>query len=236
MKLEFIHAKKAEHSVTTLCRVLGVSKSGYYASAKRPECTRSREDRLLGAKVRASHEGSRGTYGAPRIHADLKEEGFDVSLKRIARLMQEQGLTGQRKKAFRRTTNSDHLFTIAPNVLERRFEVEEPNRAWVTDITYVRTWQGWLYLAVVIDLFSRRVVGWAADEHMRTELVVDALRMALGRRCPGPGLVCHSDRGSQYASYKYRGELRERGLVCSMSRRADCWDSEYMGACHRAAA
>jgi len=225
MRFEFIYAEKARHSITALCRVLRVSRSGYFAWAARPQSQRAKEEHILRAKVRASHEASRGTYGSPRVQADLRDDGFDVSRKRVARLMREEGLRGRSKKGFQRTTDSNHQLGVASNILERKFDVTAPDTAWVTDITSVHTWAGWLYVAVIVDLFSRRVVGWAADDHMRTELVLDALHMALGRRRPDDGLLHHSDRGSQYASRDYRRELDERGVVCSMSRKANCWDN-----------
>ena len=211
MRFKFILAEKDNHSVTALCRVMQVALSGYYAWTRRPESARAKADHLLRAKVRASHAASRRTYGSPRVRADLKAEGFSVGRNKVARLMREEGLQGCAKKGFRKTTDSNHDLAIAPNTLDRKFKVAAPNAAWVTDITYVWTWEGWMYLAVVVDLFSRRVVGWAVAEHMRTELVTGALQMALGRRCPGDGLLHHSDRGSQYASGDYRQQLRDNG-------------------------
>jgi putative transposase len=225
MRFKFILAEKDNHSVTALCRVMQVALSGYYAWTRRPESARAKADHLLRAKVRASHAASRRTYGSPRVRADLEAEGFSVGRNKVARLMREEGLQGCAKKGFRKTTDSNHDLAIAPNTLDRKFKVAAPNAAWVTDITYVWTWEGWMYLAVVVDLFSRRVVGWAVAEHMRTELVTGALQMALGRRCPGDGLLHHSDRGSQYASGDYRQQLRDNGIVCSMSRKANCWDN-----------
>ncbi len=225
MRFKFILAEKGNHSVTALCRVMQVAMSGYYAWVHRPESARAKADHLLRAKVRVSHATSRRTYGSPRVHADLQAEGFTVSRNKVARLMREEGLQGCVKKAFRKTTDSNHDLAIAPNTLDRQFEVAAPNTAWVTDITFVWTWEGWMYLAVIVDLFSRRVVGWAAADHMRTELVTSALQMALGRRCPDDGLLHHSDRGSQYASGDYRKQLRDNGIVCSMSRKANCWDN-----------
>jgi transposase InsO family protein len=156
---------------------------------------------------------------------DLKEDGFEVGRRRVARLMREEGLTGSPPRPYKRTTDSKHNDKVADNVLDRHFTVDAPNKVWATDITYVRTWQGWMYLAVVIDLFSRRVVGLATATHMRTELVLDALSMALDRRVPDAGLLHHSDRGSQYASGAYRDALRDNGIVCSMSRKGNCWDN-----------
>ena len=225
MRFVFVHAEKAKHSVRMLCRVLRVSPSGYYAWRQRSPESRAQRDAALAVHIRAIHKRSRCTYGSPRIHAELKREGLAVGRKRVARIMRHEGLEAAPRKRFRTTTDSKHSLPVAPNLLQRQFDVTDVNRAWVTDITYVWTWQGWLYLAVVVDLFSRRVVGWAADEHMRTELVLDALGMAIARRRPAPGLVHHSDRGSQYASHRYREELERHGLVASMSRKGDCWDN-----------
>jgi len=228
VKFSFIDVEKANFPVKTLCKMLEVSTSGYYASRKRGPSKRSRENEALLVRVKAIHAKSRGTYGSPRIREEIVASDAlkkPVSRKRIARLMREAGIEGRCPKRFRRTTNSEHEHPIAENRLERDFTASAPNRAWVTDITYVRTWEGWLYLAVVIDLFSRRVVGWAIAPHMRTELVLDALRMALGRRVPSANLVHHSDRGCQYASTEYRSLLQQHAINCSMSRTGDCWDN-----------
>lgn len=225
MKFGFIHAEKALHSIRVMCRVLHVSASGYYAWTRREPSLRTRRDVVLATHIRAVHRTSRGTYGSPRIHAQLHRDGFEASRKRIARLMREQGIAAVPRRRFRRTTDSRHDLPIAPNVLKRDFTAAEPNRVWVTDMTYVWTWQGWMYLAVILDLFSRRVVGWAVANHMRTELVLCALSRALGVRQPRAGLVHHSDRGSQYASAEYRAQLQARGIRCSMSRRGDCYDN-----------
>ncbi len=225
MRFSFIHAEKANHTVRALCRNLDVSPAGYYAWAGREPSKREREDAVLTVHIRAIHRASRGTYGSPRIRAQLRRDGFDVSRKRVVRLMNEAGIEGQKPKRWRTTTDSKHDLPVAPNLLERDFTADAPDRVWVSDITYIRTWEGWVYLAVFIDQFSRRVVGWAAAEHMRTELVVDALEMAVRRRQPAPGLIVHSDRGSQYASGLFQHHLASRGFVASMSRRGDCWDN-----------
>ena len=225
MRFAFIDAEKAKHRVSTMCRVLKVSRSGLYAWTKRTPSVQCREDDRLTVRIRASHAASNGCYGSPRVHQDLLDDGCTASRKRVARIMRECGIRGCPPKRFKRTTESDHRLPIARNVLARSFTATRPNEAWVTDITYVRTWEGWLYVAVIIDLFSRRVVGWAIADHLRTELVLDALRMALGRRTPSRGLVHHSDRGCQYASKAYREILARRGITCSMSRRGDCWDN-----------
>lgn len=225
MRFAFIDVEKAVYPLSLLCRVLRVTRSGYYAWLERPESKRRQQDRSLQVKVRSFHTASRGTYGSPRIHRDLREDGEHVGRKRVARLMREDGLSGQLPRAFRRTTDSAHDLPVAKNLLKRDFAPEAMDRVWVSDITYVRTWEGWLYLAAVIDLYSRRVIGWAIADHMRTELTLEALRMAIGQRCPEPGLIHHSDRGSQYASDAYQAELAAHGMVSSMSRRGNCWDN-----------
>lgn len=209
-----------------MCRVLGVSRSGYYAWRKRGPSEHDQEDVVLAAEIVDAFEESRGTYGSPRVHAELQARGFQVGRKRVERHMREQGLVGRPPPKFRRTTDSNHGEPIAPNIVAREFEIDEPDRVWVADITYVWTLQGWMYLAVVIDLFSRRVVGWSMAKHMRVELVLGALSAALGKRVPAEdGLVFHSDRGSQYAAKAYRGALAKAGITCSMSRRGNCWDN-----------
>jgi len=224
MRFEFIAGEKASLPVTTLCRVLQVSPSGFYAWRERPRAQRHMQDQVLGVQIAAIHAASRGTYGSPRVHARLQRQAA-VGRKRVARLMRQAGLRARRPRRWCSTTDSQHANAVAANVLARQFEPSAPNTVWATDITYVWTWEGWLYLAVVLDLFSRRVVGWALADHMRTELVLNALQMALGRRRPAAELVHHSDRGSQYASDAYRAVLREHGIVCSMSRRGNCWDN-----------
>ena len=225
MRFAFVHAEKATHAVRCLCRVLHVTPSGYYAWAKRPPSRRHREDVQLKARIRAIHRASRGTYGSPRIYEQLRQDGFTAGRERVARLLREMGLIGLPVKRFRRTTDSAHPHPVAANVLARDFDAAQPNERWSTDITYLWTWEGWLYLAVVLDLFSRRVVGWAVQPHLRTELALDALEMALGRRVPETGLVHHSDRGCQYAADAYQARLRDHAIVCSMSRKGDCWDN-----------
>lgn len=225
MRYSFILAEKANYPVTLLCHVLEVSRSGFYAWLGGAPCHREIEDRRLKVQITAIHETSYRTYGSPRIHAELQDQEVTVGRNRIARLMRETGLSGQPPRRFQRTTDSDHSRPVAGNILNRDFDVKAPNQAWATDITYVRTWQGWLYLAVVIDLFSRRIVGWALADHLRTDLVLSALHMALNLRQPSPGLVHHSDRGSQYAADEYQALLAARQIRCSMSRRGDCWDN-----------
>lgn len=225
MRFSYIHVEKAHHSIRALCRNLDVTPSGYHAWAGREPSAREREDEVLSTHIRAIHKGSRGVYGSPRVHAQLHRDGFSASRKRVVRLMRREGLRGLTPRRWRSTTDSDHDHAVSPNLLERDFTAEAPNRAWVSDITYIRTWEGWVYLAVILDLYSRRVVGWAAADHMRTELVVEALQMAVRRRQPGEGLVFHTDRGSQYASGEFQHQLESHGMRGSMSARGDCYDN-----------
>jgi transposase InsO family protein len=220
-----VEAEKATYPIRLLCRCLAVSRGGYYAWRKRGSSERSREDAELGVAIAASHAESRRTYGSPRVLRDLREQGRRVSRKRVARLMRERGLVARRRRRFKATTDSKHAFPVAANVLMRSFRVEAPDTAWVTDITYVATREGWLYLAVILDLFSRRVVGFAMSEQITRELVIEALRRALAKRLGVRDLLCHSDRGSQYASRDYREALDQAGITCSMSRRGNCWDN-----------
>jgi transposase InsO family protein len=225
VRFRFVEAEKASYPIRLLCRCLAVSRSGYYAWRKRPVSVRAGQDARLGVEIAASHAESRRTYGSPRVLRDLRENGHRVSRKRVARLMRERGLVGRRKRRFRATTDSRHPFPVAPNMLMREFRVEAPNTAWVTDITYVATREGWLYLAVILDLFSRRVVGFAMSDRITRALVLEALRCALAQRPGVRDLIHHSDRGSQYASHDYRRALDRAGITCSMSRRGDCWDN-----------
>jgi putative transposase len=217
--------QKADYPIEVLCEVLDVSRSGYYAWKTRPRSARAQQDAQLSKEISAAHARSRRTYGSPRIHADLRARGVRIGRKRIARLMREENLIARRKRRFRRTTDSNHSQPIAPNVLDRQFEVEQLNEAWVTDVTYVWTAAGWLYLAVILDLCSRRVVGWAASATNDRQLALDALEHALNTRPISAGLIHHSDRGSPYASEDYRKKLATYDLVASMSRRGNCWDN-----------
>ncbi len=225
MKFDFIAAKEVAFPITAMCRVLGVSPSGYYARRARPAPKRATEDARLAAEIRAAHKASRGIYGSPRVHRELKAKGVQIGKKRVERLMNEKGLRGRCKRRFVRTTDSNHDHPVAPNVLDRKFETDAPNRAWVGDVTYVWTAEGWLYLAVLLDLFSRRVVGWATSDTNDRELALAALDRALKARKPPSGLTHHTDRGSPYASEDYRAVLARRGIVASMSRTGDCYDN-----------
>ena len=225
MKFAIVDAEKANFPIVLMCRVLEVTRSGYYAWAARGPSHHAEEDDSLGSAVAAAHDESRRTYGAPRIHQALKARGIQTSRKRVARLMRERGLAARKKRRFCVTTNSAHCLETAPNVLQRCFNAPRPNVAWAGDITYVATAEGWLYLAVLLDLYSRRVVGWSMSESLDTQLATSALRMAIDARRPPSGLVHHSDRGTQYASAEYRQRLEQHGMICSMSRRANCWDN-----------
>jgi len=225
VKFAFIEAEKVAFPVAAMCRVLGVSPAGFYAWRRRPPSPRATENAALVEEIREVHVESRRTYGSPRIRAALLARGRKAGRHRVARLMRHAGISARRRRRFRATTDSRHAMPVAPNVLARTFKAPAPNVAWVTDITYVWTREGWLYLAVILDLFSRRVVGWAMRESLSRELALDALDMALRSRRPSSGLLHHSDRGSQYASADYQTALAERGIVCSMSRKGDCWDN-----------
>ncbi len=216
-------AHQAVHPVATMCRVLGVSPSGYYAWRKRPLSTRARTDVELTARVEGVHRASRGTYGAPRIHAELTAEGLPIGRKRIARLMRAAGLQGVSRRTVR-TTVRDETARPAPDLVDRQFTAVEPDRLWVADITYVPTWAGFLYLAVVLDAWSRRVIGWAMAAHLRTELVVAALDMAVAQRRP-TDVIHHSDQGCQYTSLAFGRRCREAGVRPSMGSVGDAYDN-----------
>jgi putative transposase len=220
---------KGEHSIWLLCEVLGVARSGYYRWKAAPLTPRKREDAHLLARIAVHHRKSRGNYGSPRIVADLREEGLATSRRRCARLMNEQGLRGKKKHRRKpRTTDSRHSQPVAPNVLALVERPTAPNQVWVTDITYIQTDEGWLYLAVILDIWSRRVVGWACAATMASTLVLAALQDALKRRGPVPGLMHHSDRGSQYVDHEYVKELEAAGIARSMSRPGNCYDNAAM--------
>ena len=225
MKFRFVHEHVQEFSVRVMCRVLAVSRSGYYAWCSRPESTRSREDRRLLAKIRAFHHRSRGSYGSSRIHADLREDGESCGRHRVARLMRDDGLAGKKARRFKTTTDSEHSDPVAPNLLAQDFFVETPDTVWAGDITYLRTREGWLYLAVLLDLHSRFIVGWSLSSSLDRSLPLEALENAVRRRRPGRGLLHHSDRGSQYTCEDYRDRLGELGMTASMSRKGNCFDN-----------
>jgi putative transposase len=225
VKFAFVAAEKAWAPVRALCRSVGVSPSGFYAWMRRARSVRSREDAKLRVHIAAIHERSRGIYGSPRVHAELRANGVRIGRKRVARLMGELGIRSRCRRRFKATTDSKHTHPVAANVLDRRFKVDQPDKAWVTDITYVWTDEGWLYLAAILDLFSRRVVGFSMSARIDRQLALDALAAAAGHRSPKARLIHHSDRGSQYASGDYQDALTTLGLTCSMSRKGNCWDN-----------
>jgi len=212
------------HQTATMCRLLGVSTSGYYARQKRPCSARSRTDASLSARIATIHERSRGTYGAPRIYAELKDEGVRIGRKRVARLLRAAGLRGVSRRQWITTTVRDRGARPAPDLVERNFVASAPNCLWVADITYIPTWAGFLYLAVVLDAFSRKIVGWAMATHLRTELVLEALNLALWQRRP-VGVIHHSDQGTQYTSIAFGMRCREAGVRPSMGSVGDCFDN-----------
>ena len=222
-----MEALKAEFTVSEMSRWLGISRAAHYAwmRARPRREARAKIKRELQDKIRQAHQASRGTYGSRRILQDLKESGEHVGRHQVATLMREDGLSGVPRKRWKATTDSKHGSEVSENLLDQNFTAKEPNQVWVGDITYIRTTSGWQYLATVIDLYSRMIVGWALTGHMRSELVEDALKMACGRREVKPGLIFHSDRGSQYASTGFRKLLAKHGIVQSMSRKGNCWDN-----------
>jgi len=229
MKFRFIADHQEEWPVRVMCDVLGVSPAGYYAWRPRPESARAADNRRLLAHVRRLQVLHQGRYGSPRIHAALRAEGRGVSRGRIERLMRQHGIRAAAARRFRPvTTDSRHGLPVAPNLLEQCFKASAPNQVWLADLTYVPTGEGWLYLAAVLDLATRKIVGWAMRDHLRTELAAAALVMATQRQRPGPGLIHHSDRGSLYAAGQYRQLLAKAGMKASMSRKGNCYDNAPM--------
>ena len=220
--------EKAHFPIAMMCRLLEVSRSGYYSWRTRAPSPRALRSEELLKEICRVHKQSQGVYGSPRVHAQLLRDGFEVSVDTARRLMRRAGLTGKIRRKFKVTTDSEHGQPLAPNLLNREFEVETTDSAWCADITYIRTLSGWVYLAVILDLATRLVVGWSMARHMRTELITSALEGALAWRKPAKDLVHHSDRGSQYASDDYRQLLEAHGIKCSMSRKGNCWDNAPM--------
>jgi putative transposase len=226
LRFGFIEAYRDRYSIVALCRNLEVSKAGYYAWRERMLSARRKADARLELEICSIHRKSNGRYGAPRIHAELRSRGFHVARKRVARLMKTANIKGKKRCTSRATTtHSSHTYPVASNVLKRQFTRSTPNMAWAADITAIPTQEGWLYLAVVIDLFSRKIVGWSMSKFIDADLVLAALGMAIERRQPGPGLIVHTDRGSQYACRDYRTFVEQHGIIPSMSRKRDCWDN-----------
>lgn len=225
MKFGFIHAEKALYPVKMLCQLLGVTRQGYYAFAKRPVSERVQQEGSIRERLRVLHRESDGTYGSPRMLKALQSEGVRVSKRRIERALRSMGLQGRQRRRWRVTTRANPAHPVVGNVLARDFRASRPDEKWVTDISYVWTDEGWCYLAVILDLFSRAVVGWSMDTTLSTRLPLAAFDMALRRRKPQAGLLHHSDRGCQYTSADYRRALAESGITVSMSRKGNCWDN-----------
>jgi putative transposase len=229
MRFAFIQTRAKEYPVKRMCQMLKVSRSGYYAWRRRPPSARHQQQEKLLEKISAVHEQSRRLYGSPRVHRQLISQGEKVCENTVATLMKARKIRSEIKKRFKvRTTDSNHAHPVAANVLDRQFQQSKPNTAWASDITYIPTDQGWLYLAAVIDLYSRKIVGWAMADHLKSELALGALNMAITRRKPDGELLHHSDRGVQYACNDYRSRLDEKSMVCSMSRSGNCYDNAVM--------
>jgi putative transposase len=229
----FIAVEKAHHSVKVMCRVLGVSRAGFYAWERRAPSDRDLADAWLTEKIRGIHEESKGTYGARRVHAELRlAHDVRVGRKRVERLMALAGISGQPERRRRRTTVRLEGIRGAPDLVERDFNPTAPDRTWSADITYIRTWEGWLYLAHVQDLFSRRIVGWAMTDHLRQELVIDALQMAISRRKPDSGVIHHSDKGSQYTAVLFTGRCKQAWITPSTGSKGDCFDNAVSESFH----
>jgi putative transposase len=228
MRFRFVAAERASFPVRLLCRVVGAAASGFYAWLRRGPARREGADRGLGARVEAVFAASRGTYGSPRVHAELRAQGVRVGRNRVARLMREGGLSATVRRRAPRTTDSRHGHPVAPNLLGRRFAADRPDAVWLADISYLPTGEGWLYLAAIKDMATREIVGWSMADSLRADLACDALLMAIRRRRPPRGLLHHSDRGVQYASEPYQAILARHGFRCSMSRRGNCLDNAPM--------
>ncbi len=226
MKYAWIDAQRKDFDLDEMCRVLDVSESGYrsWKRGGKPDRKRLTDAQML-ALIRAIHKELKGAYGSPRMVKELRGRGFPASKGRVERLMRENGIRARHKRRYKATTDSKHSLPVAPNLLDRNFAPSGPNQAWTSDITYLWTGEGWLYLAIVLDLFNREVVGWSLKPRMTADIVTDALTMAWFRRKPGAGLIHHSDRGSQYASHAFQNKLKEYGMLCSMSRKGNCWDN-----------
>jgi putative transposase len=225
MKYWFMDLHSSTHGVQKMCRGIGASRSGYYRWKIQPQSKRQQENEKILMEVKEAHKNSRRAYGSPRITEDLQAKGMKCGENRVARLMKIHGIVGKAKKKFKATTNSRHALPVAENLLKQNFAAEKPNTVWVSDITYVWTSEGWLYLAVILDLFSRQVVGWAMSDRLTSGFVVKALYQAIGRRHPSSGCILHSDRGIQYASTDFRDVLRAYSFIQSMSRKGNCYDN-----------
>ena len=225
MKYWFIDQHRSSHGVQKMCRVIGASRSGYYGWKRQPQKKRQKENEKILMEIKQSHKNSRRVYGSPRITEDLQAKGIRCSENRVARLMRVNGIVAKTVRKFKPTTNSKHDLPVAENILNQNFESAKPNTVWVSDITYIWTLEGWLYLAVIVDLYSRQVVGWAMSDRLTSDFVVKALYQAIGRRRPHSGCIFHSDRGVQYASADFRKVLEAFGFIQSMSRKGNCYDN-----------
>lgn len=225
MRFRFIEAEKANYPVGLMCRLLRVARSGYYAWRRRPESDWSRTERRATVEVRSVFEASCRRYGSPRIHVELQARGSAIGRHRIARILRIQGLQARKRRKFVATTDSGHTLPLAPNLVRRHFSADAPNQVWAGDVTFIPTLEGWLYLAVLLDLFSRRVVGWAMSDKNDENLTLAALHMAIEQRAPSAGLIHHTDRGATYAATEYQDVLRRHGIRGSMSRKANCLDN-----------
>ena len=229
MRFQFIKKNEDTFEVSAMCKTFNVSRSGYYSWKQRPASSTSQRAESLTAEIEEIHLKRKGVYGSPRVHQELLDRGHDCCVNTVAKLMRNAGVRAKTKKKFIATTNSNHDRPVAKNVLDRQFDsATKPNEIWLSDITYIWTDQGWMYLAVVLDLFTRKVVGWSCDDSMTSQLVCDAMQNAIDRARPEGNVLCHSDRGSQYASERYQTLLQENGFTCSMSRKGDCWDNAPM--------
>lgn len=228
MKYAWVEKQRGHYPLDAMCNALSVSMSGFFSWHRGGKTSKRLTDTQLLTLIKALHAEIKGAYGWPRIWQELKARGIPAGKERIRKLMQAHGIRGRHKRRYKATTDSKHHFPVAPNVLNRQFRPDRPDQAWVTDITYVPTQEGWLYLAAVMDLHTRMIVGWSMDNRMTRDLVINALRMAWFRRKPKAGLIHHSDRGSQYASHDYQVVLKEYGMTASMSRKGNCWDNAAM--------
>lgn len=229
MRFAFIKENEKVFEVTAMCETFEVSRGGYYSWKKRPASETAQRAESLTAEIANIHLKRKEVYGSPRVHSELLDRGHSCCVNTVAKLMRNAGIRAKTKKKFKATTDSKHGRPVAENLLNREFDSpSKPNEVWVSDITYLWTDEGWMYLAAVVDLFTRRVVGWALENRMTSQLVVDALQQAIDQQRPSGEVLCHSDRGSQYASEQYQNQLRENGFVCSMSRKGNCWDNAPM--------
>ena len=228
MRYGFMEENRSAFEVKKMCQSLKMSRSGYYRWRDRGQSPRARENEELVKAIKEAHRKSRECYGSPRITEDLRERGYRCSKNRIARLMRKHGIAAKMKRRFKVTTHSKHKLPVAENILQKNFSAEKANRVWASDITYVRTDEGWLYLTAILDVYSRQIVGWCMKDRLTQDLTITALHQALGRRNPGSGLVFHSDRGIQYASHDFRNLLKRKGFVQSMSGKGNCYDNAIM--------